>query len=224
MRTFSVAITSAAALIVSVPASAATMVATVSGYFEDFDGYFTIEGFPNYYPEEDGYWRSFEFNYYYELDSVETWPYNGVVEDSYITSAAVHSASGQIGHVQIPHHSVTGGASYIWDDPAATSFGAQSDVFPMVNVSFPYLHTSLIHESDWRFNYAYFTIAEAGGAPLYSDISTFDFGLKISRLDPGTGPIGAIPEPATWLMLLAGFGAIGFVARNRRARVRVAYA
>jgi hypothetical protein len=38
-------------------------------------------------------------------------------------------------------------------------------------------------------------------------------------LDPGTG---AVPEPATWLMLIAGFGVVGgilrAVERNRRAR------
>ena len=33
---------------------------------------------------------------------------------------------------------------------------------------------------------------------------------------------GAVPEPATWLMMIVGMGAIGFVAR-RRSNVRVAY-
>jgi hypothetical protein len=34
-------------------------------------------------------------------------------------------------------------------------------------------------------------------------------------------PFAAIPEPATWLQLLAGFGIIGFAARLRRAKVAV---
>lgn len=34
----------------------------------------------------------------------------------------------------------------------------------------------------------------------------------------------AVPEPATWAMMLMGFGMIGFAARNRRAKVRVTYA
>lgn len=35
--------------------------------------------------------------------------------------------------------------------------------------------------------------------------------------------VGAIPEPATWAMMLAGFGAIGFAMR-RRQNVRVSFA
>ena len=34
----------------------------------------------------------------------------------------------------------------------------------------------------------------------------------------------AVPEPATWAMMLMGFGMIGFAARNRRTKVRVTYA
>jgi len=30
---------------------------------------------------------------------------------------------------------------------------------------------------------------------------------------------GAVPEPATWAMMLLGFGAIGMVARRRRTQV-----
>ncbi len=31
-----------------------------------------------------------------------------------------------------------------------------------------------------------------------------------------TSPTGAVPEPATWAMLIAGFGLVGFTARRRR--------
>ena len=34
----------------------------------------------------------------------------------------------------------------------------------------------------------------------------------------------AVPEPATWAMMMLGFGMIGFAARNRRQQVRVTYA
>jgi len=60
----------------------------------------------------------------------------------------------------------------------------------------------------------------SGGATLYAvEVSRFE----ISELSTGTGSIGAVPEPATWLMLLAGFGAIGWVARKRRAKSCVSY-
>lgn len=38
------------------------------------------------------------------------------------------------------------------------------------------------------------------------------------------GTQGAVPEPATWAMMLMGFGLMGFGLRNRRKAVRVTYA
>ncbi len=35
----------------------------------------------------------------------------------------------------------------------------------------------------------------------------------------GTGTFAAVPEPATWAMLISGFGLVGFAARRRRATV-----
>ena len=34
----------------------------------------------------------------------------------------------------------------------------------------------------------------------------------------------AVPEPATWAMMLLGFGAVGYSMRRRKANVRIAYA
>lgn len=43
--------------------------------------------------------------------------------------------------------------------------------------------------------------------------------------DPSPNITASVPEPATWVMMLAGFGMIGFGLRNRRRQhVRVAYA
>jgi hypothetical protein len=39
----------------------------------------------------------------------------------------------------------------------------------------------------------------------------------------GPGPIGAVPEPATWASMLVGFGLTGAVARHRRRKTAVAY-
>lgn len=39
---------------------------------------------------------------------------------------------------------------------------------------------------------------------------------------PGGGGPGAIPEPATWLMMLAGFGMLGAALRRRKLSVRFA--
>lgn len=37
---------------------------------------------------------------------------------------------------------------------------------------------------------------------------------------PPTNPTGAVPEPSTWAMLIAGFGLIGYFLRNARRRAR----
>ena len=42
--------------------------------------------------------------------------------------------------------------------------------------------------------------------------------LGSDGFDPGGG---AVPEPATWAMLLSGFGLVGFAARRRRAALSV---
>lgn len=64
------------------------------------------------------------------------------------------------------------------------------------------------------------------GTPLYTGTEaapTFKTGTF--SLDPGYSlTISAVPEPASWAMLIAGFGAIGGVMRRRRnMTVRVAY-
>ncbi len=40
----------------------------------------------------------------------------------------------------------------------------------------------------------------------------------------GIAAVSAIPEPATWAMMIIGFGAIGFMMRRRQQTIRVAYA
>lgn len=57
---------------------------------------------------------------------------------------------------------------------------------------------------------------------LNADGRSFDVGLDNVSLLSATG---AVPEPATWAMMLMGFGLMGFGLRNRRKQaVRVTYA
>lgn len=54
----------------------------------------------------------------------------------------------------------------------------------------------------------------AGGQPTYGDARLGTFSIT-----------AAVPEPATWGMMIVGFGAVGFaMRRGRKAKVRVAYA
>ncbi len=64
-----------------------------------------------------------------------------------------------------------------------------------------------------------------------SDTLTFVFrddpsfqGLDDVSVTLGRGAVGGVPEPATWGMMLLGFGGLGYTLRRRKAEVRVRYA
>ena len=61
----------------------------------------------------------------------------------------------------------------------------------------------------------------AAGSPLSPDLYADGFKLKGVSYSVAAP---AVPEPATWAMLLLGFGSIGAVLRSRPARTRVRYA
>jgi hypothetical protein len=60
-----------------------------------------------------------------------------------------------------------------------------------------------------------------------SSFSNGDAGAYTLTIDgPGSALLGAggVPEPATWAMMILGFGVVGGAMRRRRTTVRVAYA
>jgi len=70
-----------------------------------------------------------------------------------------------------------------------------------------------------------------------SDLFSFDSNLKptfnfgtyaLSSITSGAATLkisaGAVPEPATWAMMLAGFGGMGFAMRRSRTRTNVSFA
>jgi hypothetical protein len=60
------------------------------------------------------------------------------------------------------------------------------------------------------------------GAEFYVDFASAGNGMS-EGIEPNVEP-GAVPEPATWAMILFGFGAIGSALRRRKSRSGVVYA
>ncbi len=60
-----------------------------------------------------------------------------------------------------------------------------------------------------------------------ADIARIDFNnafmgaRDLQYIGPAFGDVGAVPEPATWMMAIAGFGLIGGVLRRQKARLSV---
>jgi hypothetical protein len=46
----------------------------------------------------------------------------------------------------------------------------------------------------------------------------------INAFETANFAVGAVPEPATWAMMLLGFGAVGYSMRRRKATVQLGYA
>lgn len=54
-------------------------------------------------------------------------------------------------------------------------------------------------------------------------LSGTDGSLGLDNIDFGTSTVGAVPEPATWAMMLLGFGVVGASLRRRKYTATVRY-
>ncbi len=55
---------------------------------------------------------------------------------------------------------------------------------------------------------------------IFGSLNSYDLTFKVATLD---GPLGAVPEPATWALMILGFGLVGGAMRRQRPEVRVRY-
>lgn len=92
-------------------------------------------------------------------------------------------------------------------DPLTVSAGNSSGMFTITNTA-------------WSTHSIDFMAPESGTADLKFLGSTLDGDSSVG-LDAVS--IAAVPEPATWAMMLLGFGMIGFASRRRQRAVRVSY-
>jgi len=72
-----------------------------------------------------------------------------------------------------------------------------------------------------------YTVADAGNYTLVFGVTNwddqnYDTGLAFDGLTIDDTPIGQVPEPTTWAMMLVGFAAIGSAMRRRRTAISFA--
>jgi len=83
----------------------------------------------------------------------------------------------------------------------------------------PLVNYQNVTASGLEFNEDFFTIS---GNTVFINFKTSSPGDNFRVLTSGPLVSGAVPEPGTWAMLLAGFGIVGFAARRRNRAAGVA--
>ena len=111
--------------------------------------------------------------------------------------------------------------------PVSGSFGIMSSFFGNTNFGNFTNQTSLtLTVSNVQPNFAmtdltFFFDPTNGGSTVFGlqDAGNDNIGIVIDNLSLSVGPV---PEPATWAMMIAGFGLAGMAARRRRPAVAIA--
>lgn len=98
------------------------------------------------------------------------------------------------------------------DSKASNSSVAQSDVFAGVNGA---INKYSSGANGWAGQSFTFT---ATGSQTTLQFSTADYKSEYVGLDNVTVTAAPVPEPETYAMMLAGLGALGFMARRRKAQ------
>ena len=145
-----------------------------------------------------------------------------LVTTSAITVGSTTYASGS----NLLSAAFTGGSFFGPSDANSGSVGGRNANGGTLNYSSAFLNFAPGAGLDTSFNLSAITpktsVATGGNYALQSFRS--DASGSFSA-DPSPSITATVPEPATWVMMLAGFGMIGFSLRSRRRQhVRVAYA
>jgi hypothetical protein len=141
-------------------------------------------------------------------------PFRGVL------SPSTSTGSSNLGSFTYGHNWCFFGASGPINGTFSLDFG-DDEIFGSVTGLATPTGTPLLTDLD-------LTYTILGGTGVYADASGSFGGIAISRLEPGVGSrfsldfvgsVNAVPEPGTWMMMLVGFGAIGFTMRRRGAAI-----
>lgn len=93
-----------------------------------------------------------------------------------------------------------------------TGVGSLNPIFSTLDVTRPLTYT--------------LTADDLGSSLTRSNFTTPDFDLSLNQANvtvAAAGTAGAVPEPASWAMMVIGFGAMGGALRRRRASVAVSF-
>lgn len=80
-----------------------------------------------------------------------------------------------------------------------------------------------LNESTGAINYGYLTLQTTGTSGFPATITGWSFDNTGSAITVA-GATSAVPEPATWAMMVVGFGAIAATLRRRRTKAGPAFA
>ena len=151
-------------------------------------------------------------------------PYNSGTALSFFWSGTPASSSGGVaGTATGPYLALAPGAVI----SSASTFAAVTASTNTTAFQAPgthYLGFRFYNESTSAINYGYMSLTSGGanGFPLTINSWTFENSGGAITI-PGAN--GAVPEPATWAMMMLGFGAMGAAMRRKHAtKLRVTYA
>ena len=89
---------------------------------------------------------------------------------------------------------------------------------PNLSTPFPFNLTN----SNFSFSGVHWAGTLSGGSAAVT-ISSYVFDVAADQLQVVQNPTAAVPEPATWAMLVSGFGGVGMLVRRRRSpKIRAA--
>ncbi|WP_242138970.1 PEPxxWA-CTERM sorting domain-containing protein [Sphingomonas sp. TREG-RG-20F-R18-01] len=181
------------------PANAATIVQMASGgqaYVNQFDPTF---GTLNSVSFSARYFKTVYFDYPYQL------------------GAPIVTASGSISTNSFTAYDLTGSYQSFTENPQliGVHFGGEASGTTSSNLD-EYIGNRLVTlvglvNAKFAINGAAVSAVSTSFPSLSSDTYTVTYDYTP----------GAVPEPATWALMLAGFGAIGFAMCQRGARIRV---
>ena len=107
----------------------------------------------------------------------------------------------------------------------ALTGGQPNDMIAPDNIGSP--NAGVLNFNPYIDTTATFTLTLSGAENLTIDGVQFSFGTQPGEFagcvgDCGETPGGIIPEPATWAMMILGFGGMGAMIRRRRSRLEFA--